>query len=478
MTTPLLARRAVAAAALALLAACSSSSSSSPAVLRLVAVTPASPSLAQGATQQLTATAKYSDGTTRDVTATATWASLDPVATVSAGLVRAAAYGGGRAVVTAAVGDQVGFTEVAVTGSRLLRVRLLPENVQVPAGVSRGLVALGDYVDGTQRDLTSVAEWDAADAATATAAAGQVTGVGAGETTITARVGEFAGRAPVTVTSATLVSLALAPDNGPIFAPGRTEGFSAFGTFDDGTTYDLTETASWVSSDTSVATASDAQGTRGQVTALDVGLATVTATVGSMTASQDLQVVDDGAFHYVEARAPFSWTDMSDAPTVVSGDDVEVALPALDGFTFHFFDADYAATVIHVSTNGLVSFGDGNGFTGTSYAYGIPSSGTPDGFAAAAWEDLVTSVRVKVVGTAPARELVIEWAGFTYSDGEPIDVQAALSEATGAIEFRYLVVPSLIAPLTGVEDPTGTLGTEHAYASGELSSGLGLRFSP
>lgn len=476
---PPLARRAVAAAALALLAACSSSSSSSsPAVLRLIAVTPASPSLAQGAAQQLTATAKYSDGTTRDVTASATWASLDPVVTVSAGLARAATYGGGRAVVTATVGDQVGFTEVAVTGASLWRVRVLPEGAQVPAGFARALVAVGDYVDGTQRDLTSVAGWDAANTATVTVAAGRVTGVGAGETTVTARVGAVAATTPVMVTAATLQTLVLAPDNGPIFAPGRTEAFSAFGTFDDGTMYDVTETASWVSSDTSVATVSDSLGTRGQVTGLDVGPATVTATVGAVTASQDLQVAGDGAIHYVEARAAFAWTDMSDAPVVVEGDDAEVALPDLGGFSFHFFDADYADTVIHVSTNGVISFGAANGFTDTYYNYSIPSTGSPDGFAAAAWGDLITTVRAKVVGTAPARELVVEWFGVTYGDGEPIDMQAVLSEATGTIEYRYLLVPSLLAPLTGVEDPTGTLGTEHAYGSGELAPGLALRFSP
>lgn len=42
-----------------------------------IAVTPATPSIAAGATQQFTATATYSDGTTQDITLTVTWASSD-----------------------------------------------------------------------------------------------------------------------------------------------------------------------------------------------------------------------------------------------------------------------------------------------------------------------------------------------------------------------------------------------------------------
>jgi hypothetical protein len=43
--------------------------------LTSIAVTPANPTIANGANQQFTATGTYSDGSTADITATVTWAS-------------------------------------------------------------------------------------------------------------------------------------------------------------------------------------------------------------------------------------------------------------------------------------------------------------------------------------------------------------------------------------------------------------------
>lgn len=78
-------------------------------------VTPASASVVVGGTQQLTATANYSDSSTIDVTSTATWTSSNTaVATVSAsGLVTAVAAG--SATITAASGGFSGTSAITVT---------------------------------------------------------------------------------------------------------------------------------------------------------------------------------------------------------------------------------------------------------------------------------------------------------------------------------------------------------------------------
>ena len=63
--------------------------------LSSIAVTPASPSLAIGSTQQFTATATYSDGTTANISSQVTWASDTPTAATidSAGLATGVADG-------------------------------------------------------------------------------------------------------------------------------------------------------------------------------------------------------------------------------------------------------------------------------------------------------------------------------------------------------------------------------------------------
>jgi uncharacterized protein YjdB len=56
------------------------------ATLRSIAVTPASPTIAKGATQQFTATGTYSDGSTHNLTTSVVWTSATPtVATIVAG---------------------------------------------------------------------------------------------------------------------------------------------------------------------------------------------------------------------------------------------------------------------------------------------------------------------------------------------------------------------------------------------------------
>ena len=67
------------------------------------------------------------------------------------------------------------------------------------------------------------------------------------------------GSNPVTKT---LVSLALTPLN-PSLPRGTVQQFTATGTYSDGSTQDLTTSVSWTSSDTSVATISNAAGSNG-----------------------------------------------------------------------------------------------------------------------------------------------------------------------------------------------------------------------
>lgn len=87
-----------------------------------IAVTPAAPSIAVGATQQFTATGTYSDGTTQNLTSTATWASASTaVATLSSstpGLASGVAAGGPDTI-SAAVTPSGG---TAVTGAAQLTV--------------------------------------------------------------------------------------------------------------------------------------------------------------------------------------------------------------------------------------------------------------------------------------------------------------------------------------------------------------------
>ncbi len=91
-----------------------------PAALVSIAVTPANPSILQGATQQFTATGTYTDGSTQNLTSTSSWTSSNPsIASVNtSGL--ATALAGGSTTVAAASGTISGNTTLTVTAQPVL----------------------------------------------------------------------------------------------------------------------------------------------------------------------------------------------------------------------------------------------------------------------------------------------------------------------------------------------------------------------
>src|SRR3989304_3098896 len=85
-------------------------------------------------------------------------------------------------------------------------------------------------------------------------ASGLATSVAVGTTNITVASEGITSPAQIlTVIPAKLVSIAVAPEN-PTIALGQTQQFTANGTFTDGSTKDITGTATWSSSNNSIAT--------------------------------------------------------------------------------------------------------------------------------------------------------------------------------------------------------------------------------
>jgi uncharacterized protein YjdB len=107
-------------------------------VLSSIDVTPNTPSVTVGATQQMTATATFNDATTSDVTATATWASTNSgQATVnSTGLVTGVAIG--TPSISATVGAVSGNETVTVTAAG--RATIVTTNLEAGASTTNGTV--------------------------------------------------------------------------------------------------------------------------------------------------------------------------------------------------------------------------------------------------------------------------------------------------------------------------------------------------
>ena len=164
-----------------------------------------------GATQQLTVTATYSNGTTQTVTTAAgtTYGSNNTAAaTVSAtGLVTAVANG--TATITAAYGGFSGGATATVNTSAPTQTGLTvapPTFTLASAGATRQLTVTATYSNGTTQTVTTVAgtTYGSNNTAAATVnATGLVTAVANGTATITASFGGFSASSTAIVSVAT-----------------------------------------------------------------------------------------------------------------------------------------------------------------------------------------------------------------------------------------------------------------------------------
>jgi uncharacterized protein YjdB len=274
-----------------------SASFSSAASLSSLQVTPAALSIATGATQQFTATGKFSDGSSKDVTSSVQWSSTAAtVASVSSnGL--ATGVAAGVVTVTAQSGTVKGTASLTITSPllqpSLVSLQVTPSNVSIAVAGTQQFTAKGTFSDNSTKDMTSSVTWSSSDSTFATInGAGLGTGVAAGVVTVTAQSGTVTGTASLTITGPlqqpSLVSLQVTPSNVSI-AVAATQQFTAKGTFSDNSTKDMTSSVTWSSSDSTFATSNSAG------LGVAVGVLTVTAQSGSVQGTADLTVTNAAA---------------------------------------------------------------------------------------------------------------------------------------------------------------------------------------
>ena len=254
--------------------------------LQSIALTPVSPSIAAGLSQQFDAVGSYSDGTTHDLTTSATWSSSNlPVATLN-GSGQATAVAIGNATITAALSEDTGSANLIVVPG-LVSVQVNPPNPAIAVGTTQAFTAMGTFSDGSAQNLTASISWSSSAPSIATiAAGGQANGVAAGQATITATAGSVSSSTLLTVTPATLSAITVAPAS-PAIAAGTTLPFTATGLFSDGSTQVLTTSVSWGSSTPSTATINSA----GLAAGLAPGSTTITATLGSVVSNSAVLTV-------------------------------------------------------------------------------------------------------------------------------------------------------------------------------------------
>lgn len=211
--------------------------------------------LPRGLSQQLVATAYFSDGSSHAVAAD--WSSDDEDAlTVDEdGLATASPEAEAVTVTVTASYDAGGETvtdtvEITISTATPVSLDLSPLTADVPVGFTLPFTATLTLSDDSTLDVTEQVAWSSSDALVATVGTGTgiTTGVAAGTSEISAIHGasalESTAPAVLTVTTVTLSRITVAPAKAAI-ARGTTQQFTATGTFSDGSQLDITRDVSW-----------------------------------------------------------------------------------------------------------------------------------------------------------------------------------------------------------------------------------------
>ncbi|WP_434930268.1 ice-binding family protein [Shewanella sp. HL-SH5] len=309
------------------------------AALTAIAITPTNSSLALGLNTQFVATGTYSDGTSSDITNTATWSSVDStVATISdSGLANGVATGDVdiTATINSSSGVLAATTTLTITDATLTSLAITPVNPSIANGLTKQFIATGTYSDGTSPDVTTLVNWTSADTLVASINAnGLASSVAVGTVVISASFGAEDASTELSITDATLSSIALTPAALSI-ANGLTQQFTATGTYSDGVAVDITTTASWSSADALVATVN----TSGLASGIAVGSSIITATFETLSATSLLTVTD---------AALVSITVMPTNPSIAKG--LSQQLTATGTYS--------DATTVNITTSVIWSSGD------------------------------------------------------------------------------------------------------------------------
>ena len=179
------------------------------------------------------------------------------------------------------------------SAASLVALTVTPEQPSIAKGTRQQFTATGSFSDGSTQDLTQQVSWRSLEVklnvgaatidATGLAFANEV-----GQSTIAATYMNVTGTTLLTVTAAVPVSMNVTPSN-PAIANGTSAQFVAKVTLTDGTTQDVTKTATWTLASTTgsnVGTVSAA----GLATGTGVGQAAVTATFMQVSATVNLTV--------------------------------------------------------------------------------------------------------------------------------------------------------------------------------------------
>jgi len=320
----------------------------------------------------------------------------------------------------------------AVTPPTLATIGVTPAVPSIVQGTNQQFTATAVYSDNSKQDITSSVSWTSSTTSVATISAagstiGRATAVGAGSTTITATMSGISGSTTLTVTGASLVSIAVTPAN-PSIAKGLTQQFTATGTYNNSTTQDLTSMVSWTSSNPSIASIAASSGL---ATAAAPGPATISASMSGITGTTTLTVTAAAVVSITVTPATPSIANGTTQQFIATGTYTDATTQVITGMATWSSSATAVATV--GAATGLATGLSVGPSTITASLSGVSGSTTLTVTPATLVSIVVTPVNPIILDSVTTQHNTLQLtATGTYTDGTTQPVTAAAAWTSGA----------------------------------------------
>jgi trimeric autotransporter adhesin len=444
------------------------------ATVQSIAITPLTTLIAQGTTTQFTATGTFSDGSTQNITGAVQWSSGNvALAGINVNGAPGLAMGiaAGNSAITATVGSIFSSATLTVTNATANSIAVTPASPSIPLGTLQQFTATGTFSDGTTQDITGTVTWSSSKTNIASiTVSGLVTARNLGTATVTAASASVNGSATATVNAADLASLAILPGDATIAAT-TSQQFSAIGTFNDGSTHDLTAQSTWTSSNTGVAKVANASGL---AKGLTPGTSAITAALGPDSVSVTLTVTGASLMSISITPVGRTIAPATKLSYTATGTFSDASIQTITRDVTWASDNSSAATA---ASGGVV----------TSVAPGIANiSAALDGVTASTQMTVssVTLVSISVTppsaALAPASTIGLSAAG-TFSDGSTQTITSAVIWTSSASNVAGV---NSAGQVTGQSAGTATMTAQQGSVSGasivvvESSALVSLQITP
>jgi len=289
-------------------------------VLSGIKVQPEALTLGVGSTANLTVTAQYVDAdgkpfpvSVSDVTYGAIYADYD-LSVIDVVYGKVTGVGEGSTTITVAYEGKSASVPVTVTTTPvdpvLTSISVSPDSAALKVGKDAQLAVTAVYSDGSNKDVTSDADYRTANPSIAAVSdTGKVTAVGKGETTVTVAYEGKTYAVPVTVTEETttpvkVTSISVSPDSVDLKV-GKDAQLTVTAAYSDGSKKDVTKGAKYSVPGTNIVTVSNT----GKVTAVGAGKTTITVSYEGKSHEVSVTVTkDSGTTTPTSPSSPSTYT--------------------------------------------------------------------------------------------------------------------------------------------------------------------------